>query len=98
MKTPGYLGQQHEQPRPDEERHLCGEGVIVAERDLVGRSRVVLVDHRNGAQLEQRLQRVPRVDVRRTIGDVRRSQEHLACSNPLPCERPVPGGLKPCLP
>src|ERR671933_696391 len=33
----GGVGEQDQQPRPEEDRHLGGEEVVVAERDLVGR-------------------------------------------------------------
>ena len=48
------LGEEDEQPRADEDRHVRGERVVVAERDLVGRRRVVLVDDRHRAQREER--------------------------------------------
>ena len=43
----GHRGEQHEQPRAHEHRHLRGERVVVAEADLVGRRRVVLVHDRH---------------------------------------------------
>ena len=39
--------QQHQQIGADEHRHLRRQEVVVAEGDLVGRGRVVLVDHRH---------------------------------------------------
>ena len=47
----------------DEDRHLRGEEVVVAEGDLVGGGRVVLVDHRHDAPVEQLAQRLARVEV-----------------------------------
>ena len=44
---PVGVRQQDEQLGADEHRHLRGQEVVVAERDLVGRGRVVLVDHRH---------------------------------------------------
>jgi hypothetical protein len=46
-------GQDDQAVGADQDRHLRGEEVVVAEADLVGRRRVVLVDHRDGAPLEQ---------------------------------------------
>ena len=60
---PGGVGEQDQQPRPEQQRHLGGEEVVVAERDLVGRRRVVLVDHRHRAPLEQPAERLARVQV-----------------------------------
>ncbi len=48
------VGQQDELVGRDEHRHLRGEEVVVAEGDLVGGGRVVLVDHRHHAPVEQR--------------------------------------------
>ena len=50
------LGQRHD-------RDARGEPVIVAEADLAGGHRVVLVDHRHDAELEQRLDRGAGVEV-----------------------------------
>ena len=58
------LRQQHEQPRADEDGHLRGERVVVAEGDLVRRGRVVLVHDRHGSEREQRGERVAGVQVR----------------------------------
>jgi hypothetical protein len=44
---------------------VARERVVVPERDLVRRGRVVLVDDRHGAEREQLLERVARVDVGR---------------------------------
>ena len=42
---------------PEQDRHLGREEVVVAEGDLVGRGRVVLVDHRDDPPVEQLAQR-----------------------------------------
>ena len=44
---PVGVGQQHEQPGAQHQRDLGGQRVVVAERDLVGGRRVVLVDDRH---------------------------------------------------
>ena len=92
------LGQQHEQPRADEDRDLRRQRVVVAERDLVGRGRVVLVHDRHRAEREQRRQRVAGVEVRGPVGHVDRGQQHLRRGQPLAAERLVPDALEPRLP
>jgi hypothetical protein len=47
------IGEQHEHVRFDEVGHERAERVVVAEADLVGGHRVVLVDDRDHAQAEQ---------------------------------------------
>jgi hypothetical protein len=42
------LGEKDQQPRAEQHRHLRGQRVVVAERDLVGGRRVVLVHDRDG--------------------------------------------------
>ena len=61
---PFDLGQEHEHPRPDEHRDLRRERVVVAEGDLVGRGRVVLVHDRYRAEAEELGERLACVDVR----------------------------------
>ena len=56
---------------------LRGEEVVVAEGDLVGRRRVVLVDHRHDAPVEQLAQRLARVEVVRARAHVEERQQHL---------------------
>ena len=75
--TPSTDGEQHEQAGADEERDLRGERVVVAEADLVGRGRVVLVHDRHDAELEQRLQGVPHVDVGAALGDLGAREQDL---------------------
>ena len=72
------LRQQDEQPaRASEHGDLRGERVVVAERDLVGGGRVVLVHDRDGAEREQRVERVAGVDVGRAVGDVGGGEQDL---------------------
>ena len=49
---------------------LRRQRVVVAEGDLVGRGRVVLVHDRNRPEPEQRVEGVADVDVRLPVGDV----------------------------
>ena len=60
-----------------QDRDLGGEEVVVAERDLVGRRRVVLVDHRHDAPVEQPPQRPARVEVVAARAHVEERQQHL---------------------
>ena len=60
---PVGVGQQHQQLGAEQDRDLGGEEVVVAERDLVGGGRVILVDHRDDAPVEQLAQRLARVQV-----------------------------------
>ena len=71
------VGQQDQQPGVEQDRHLGGEEVVVAEGDLVGGGGVVLVDHRHHAPLDQPPQRLARVQVVGAGGDVGGGQQHL---------------------
>ncbi len=57
--------------------HLSGERVVVAKTDLLRGHRVVLVDHRYGAVVEQLLERVLRVEVLRPADQVVLCKQHL---------------------
>ena len=83
------VGEQHQPVGADQDRHLRREEVVVAERDLVGGGRVVLVDHRQHAPAEQRLERVARVQVVRARRHVEEREQHLART-----ERRAPGAAR----
>jgi hypothetical protein len=95
---PVDVRQQHQQPRVEQDRDLRREEVVVAERDLVGGGRVVLVHHRNHAPLEQPPQRPSRVHVVGSRREVDRGQQdlrrvHARAIQPLlvrPEQRPLP--------
>ena len=74
----GGVGEQHEQVGVDEVGDERGEPVVVAEADLVVGHRVVLVDDRHDAELEQPHQRLPGVQVLLAVDEVERRQQHLA--------------------
>ena len=76
-EQPVGVGQQDEQVGADQDRDLGGEEVVVAEGDLVGRRRVVLVDDRHDAPVEQAAQRLARVEVVRPRAHVEERQQHL---------------------
>ena len=92
------LGQQHEQARAGEDRDLGRERVVVAERDLVGRGRVVLVHDGHGAEHVERRERVARVDVGPPVGDLPPGEEDLRRGDALAAEGVVPRGLQTRLP
>ena len=71
------VGEQHEQVGVDERRDHRRELVVVAELDLLDRDRVVLVDDRHRAALEQRGERVARVVGAGAIGEVGVGEQHL---------------------
>ena len=91
------LRQQHEQPRTEQHRHLRRERVVVAEGDLVGRRRVVLVDHRDHAEPQQRAQRVAHVDVARPLREVGAGEQHLRGAKTLCAQCGLPRELQPDL-
>ena len=64
------LGEQHEQPGVRQDGDLSRQGVVVAEGDLVGGRRIVLVHDRDRPEPEQRIEGVADVDVRLPVGDV----------------------------
>ena len=58
-----HVRQHDQQVGRQQDRDLRREDVVVAEADLVGRGRVVLVDHRHDAPVEQLRERPARVQV-----------------------------------
>ena len=58
---PVHIGQQHQQVRADQLGHPRGETVIVPVADLLRGHGVVLVDHRDGPQVQQGAHRRPGV-------------------------------------
>ena len=60
---PRLIGEQHQQPRLEHDRHLRRQEVVVAEGDLVGCRGVVLVHDRDHAPVEQPAQRLAGVQV-----------------------------------
>jgi hypothetical protein len=91
------LGQQHEQGRADQHCHLRRQRVVVAEGDLVGRGRVVLVHDGDCAEPEELAERVPCIHVGGAVGDVSGGEQDLGRLQPLPPEGFVPHRLQPCL-
>ena len=71
------IGQQHQQPRLEQDRDLGGEEVVVAEGDLVGGGGVVLVDDRDHAPIDQPPQGLAGVEVVGASGDVGGGEQDL---------------------
>ena len=94
----GHRGEQHEQPRVHEHGDLRGERVVVAEADLVGRRRVVLVHDRHAAEREERGERVAHVHVRAALGDLGARQQDLRGVEPVRAECVLPRALQRRLP
>ena len=86
---PAGVGEQDEQVRAGQHRHLGGEEVVVAEADLVGGGRVVLVDDRDDAPVEQLAQRAARVDVVGARAHVEERQQHLRGGQPAVAQQLV---------
>ena len=82
----------HEQVRADEDGDGRRERVVVADADLVHRDGVVLVDHRDHPVLQQRRQRVLRVDEAAPVGEVAAGEQHLGHLEPVAAEGLLPGG------
>ena len=71
-----------------------GELVVVAELDLVDADRVVLVDDRHGVALEQRVKRVPHVEVARPAVEVVMGQQQLGGMAAVPAQAFVVGRIR----
>ncbi len=82
VNTPVGVGQQQQQLGAEQDRHLGGEEVVVAERDLVGGGGVVLVDHRHHPPVEQLAQRLAGVQVVGARAHVEERQQHLGGRRP----------------
>jgi hypothetical protein len=81
----------------DQDRHLSREEVVVAEADLVSRRRVVLVDHRDNAPLEQFAQRLARVQIAAARADVEERKQHLRGHGAMLAEQLVIDAIEPPL-
>ena len=90
------VGQQHQLVGLDHLGDARGQAVVVAEADLGGRHGVVLVDHRDAAEAEQRVQRGARVEVAAAVLGVVQRQQQLrggqTAARTAPRSRPAPGG------
>ena len=71
------IGQQDQQIRIYQIRHERRQVVVVADLDLLGRDDIVFVHNRHDLPLEQREQRVARVQVSLPIGEIGARQQRL---------------------
>ena len=92
------VGQQDQLVGRHEHRHLRGEEVVVAEGDLVGGGRVVLVDDRQHAPLEQRRERLARVQVVGARAHVEERQQHLGARHAALAQQLVVDAVELALP
>ena len=83
---PVDVGEQHQQVGVDQVRDQRREPVVVAEPDLGGGDRVVLVDDRQHAELEQLGEGLVGVAVVRAPGHVVDGEQHLAGDQAVPGE------------
>jgi len=84
---PVHVRQQDQRARPDHVGDQGGQPVVVAEPDLVGGDRVVLVHHGQHAQFEQPAKGPLGVAVVRAAHEVVRGQQDLPGLYPVPGER-----------
>ena len=69
--------------------HVGGQRVVVADFDLVDRHRIVFVDDRDHAVLQQGFQRVPGIEIAPAVFEVIMTQKNLRHLEPLLLERPL---------
>ena len=89
-EQPLLIGQQNQQIGVDQVRHQRRQIVVVADLDFLGRHDVVLVDDRHDLPLEQREQRVARVQVALAVGQVSRASAASARRSDLPWQTARP--------
>ena len=87
---PVDIGEQHQDVCPDHGGDAGGETVVVAVADLAGRDRVVLVDHRHGADFEELEHRGAGIEVAAALLGVLRRHQDLAGRNAVMAERLSP--------
>ena len=97
VEQPRRIGQQHQQVGPDEVRHQRRQPVVVPEADLLVGHRVVLVDHRDHAQLNEVIQGAPGVQVLGAVHEIQGGQEHLPGEDPVRIEPVLPHAHEPVL-
>jgi len=89
--------QQHQAVRARHLRDARGQAIIVAVADLGGGHRVVLVDHRQRAEREERFEGGARVQVAAAALAVLESEQHLRHSHIAPLEQLLVGMREPDL-
>ena len=73
-------------------RHARRQPVVVAKPDFLRRHRIVLVDHRHRARIEQPAQRGGHVEIAPPVLQIVERQQHLRCNQPVRAQqfRPQP--------
>ena len=92
------IGQQDQFLGAHQHRHLRRQEVVVPERDLVGRGRVVLVDDRQHAPLQQLGERLARVQVVGAGAHVKEREQHLGAGQALRAQQLVIDPVQLALP
>ena len=90
----GHRRQQNEQPRAHEHGDLRRERVVVAEADLVGRRRVVLVHDRHRTEREQGAESAAHVHVRAALADLGAREQNLRDLDAVRLEHVLPRALQ----
>src|SRR5690606_32955803 len=81
-----HVGEEHQQVGVDQVRHERGETVVVTEAELVGGDGVVLVDHGQDAELQERGDRLVGVAIAGPTDDVVHRQQDLTGGDLVPGE------------
>jgi hypothetical protein len=77
------IRQQHHPLRPRRLRDARGEAIIVAEADLLGRDRIILVEHRHHPQIEQSIERGGSIEIAPSLLQIAKRDQHLRGGEPL---------------
>ena len=83
----GGIGEHQQHLGAEHVRDEGGEPVVVAVPDLVVGDRVVLVDDRQHAQRKETTQRLPRMQVLRSVHEVEGGEQHLPDDDPALAEQ-----------
>ena len=83
------IGEQNEGVRGHQVGNQGSEPVVVAEPDLAGRHGVVLVDHRDDPEVQQPVQRAPRVAIVGPPGHILDGEQDLSHGQPVPGKGPL---------
>jgi hypothetical protein len=91
------VGEQDQQVSPHEVGHQRAEPVVVAETDLLVGHRVVLVDHRHDAEVDEVVEGLAGVEVLLAVDEVEGGEEHLPGQQAVGLETLLPGPHQPVL-
>ena len=88
---PVHVRQQHQAIRADHLRDPRRQPIVVAVANLCSRDRVVLVDHRNRAEAQQRAERVAGIQIAPALLGIAEGQQDLRHAQPMQLQRILPG-------